>query len=257
MNHGPTKLTAFIFLLLAACTAAPDDDARSEGAESVETGESAATRARWYLVKEAGGKLKIQEANGTSLRCADGKLDVRCSVGRIDLSALKLSPAAVAAVAGRYANDTMMVYGTTATYTDQGKSVFRVNATKAYESLLNVFPEGSIFAYTKLQTPVPCTLAYMEATPGVVAPMKLLTRPATCGYRVVKLNSAQSFNADAPLFEELEPWVPSGSTEDLVDDLERGDTVLVEASLMSMRNVPFEAAEPNRAWRDVRHLYGP
>lgn len=248
-----SSLVAFALLGLAAAACAAPADAPVDEVGAAESGYTTHPRAGWYRVRESVGKLYVQLANAPNTLCAsDNKLD-RCSVGEIDLSALGLDADRQKEVEAMYREDIILLYGKAyAVDNGGGGKTLRLVATRAYQNLLRVFPQGNLYEVTKLKEPTACKLARMvSAGPGVFAPPSLETFDGTCTHHARKLNSVQRFDVDEPDWEEDEQWLPFGATMDVVDDLEAGESVITNGNWMSYMDAPFTHPSPVQIWRDV------
>lgn len=250
MNLRPL-LPLLALVCASACASAPDDSAEAESAAT------ARPRAAYYQVVERGGRLYAQLANATATPCADGRSDVRCPLAEVDLTALRLSPERRDAVNALLPEDVILVYGKPQAVVRSGTKQMRLVATRAFENLLRVFPEGDLYEITKAPAPAACELARMVAAPpGVFAPPTLRTFQGTCTHIARALNSARTFAVDEPNWASREPWLPAGASVDVTLDLDAGASVIANGHWMSNLDAPFTHPTPVQMWRDVARPEG-
>jgi hypothetical protein len=105
----------------------------------------------------------------------------------------------------------------------------------------------------KLPAPEACTLAKMIPPPrGVFAPPTLQTFAATCTHVASTLNSVETFSINAPDWASREDWLPVGATQDVVDDLAAGASVVANGHWMSNMDAPFSSPTPVQIFRDAK-----
>jgi hypothetical protein len=175
----------------------------------------------------------------------------------VDLTALRLSAARQAEVNALLPEDVILVYGKPQAVVKGGAKVMRLVATRAFENLLRVFPEGDLYEVTKMRAPATCDLAQMVAArPGVFAPPTLQVSQGTCTHSARALNSVQTFAVDEPNWASRERWLPVGASADVVADLDDGASVIANGHWMSNRSAAFSHPTPVQIWRDVARPEG-
>ncbi len=250
MNLRPL-LPVLALVFASACASAPDESAETESAYT------ARPRAAYYQVVERGGRLYAQLANATATPCADGRSDVRCPLAEVDFTALRLSAQRRDEVNALLPEDVILVYGKPQTVVRGGAKQMRLVATRAFENLLRVFPEGDLYEVTKAPAPSACELARMvPAPPRVFAPPSLQTFHGTCTHVARALNSVRTFSVDEPNWASREPWLPPGASADVALDLDAGASVIANGHWMSYLDAPFTHPTPVQIWRDVARPEG-
>jgi hypothetical protein len=238
---------------LSACASADDVAPDQVGAE--ESAASVLPRAAYYRIVEVGGSLYAQLANATSTPCADGSTNVRCPLADVNFDALRLSAARKAQVVASLPQDIVLVYGTPQTATVVGKKQLRLVASRAFQNLLRVFPEGPLLEVTQLSQSTTCRLAtFTPPRPGVFAAPTLSVASGTCTHAVRPLNSVRKFAVDEPDWSSRERWLPVGATEDVVADLQAGASVIANGRWESNQNAAFARPSPVQIWRDVSRI---
>lgn len=238
-------------LALPAC-AAEADDAGGEPATEVDESEANAVAPAWYRVRSVEHALFLEPANGGEMTCADGTSSARCPLVTLDLRRLGLEPEARARVEALAQEDVVLAHGRAVPRRIREAKQLRLVATRLFENLLRVTPQGDLYEVTRLPQPTTCTLARELPSPrGVLAPPAVETFEGTCLHHVRKLGSPEAFDLDEPNWASRASLLPQGAAEGVLSDLAANEPVVVNGRWLSRERAPLSRPAPVQIWRDV------
>lgn len=266
----PARLAASLAFLVGAFGLAACAEDRS--ASDVVDGESASSEdelnagpTAWYRLRSSGGSLSIEPVSGGSVRCAGGEESARCAITSVDLR--RAVPAATLADARSRLDvlaleDSVLVLGRTSvrpgpSTAEPRFSTMRLLASRVFENVARVSPDGELYQVTRLETPTRCKLARPLPSPrGSLAPPMIETFDGTCEHKATRLVGEGSFEIDQPDWNGGQPQGAlraEAAAASVSTDLAEGDPVIVVGSWVSSDG-PLSRPTPGQVWRDMKHI---